>query len=292
MVLLIALVLISCDGNANLPPSPSPTPTTSVTLPLNVPTPQTPASRFGGPFAIDIELIQRKQAEFEKLKRHGSNLSKEAILTLVLLEDSAKHYRQGAGKRYPISGNERQLYNYVIALDCTIYVAVWQEDATFKRANCNREDSGYDQAVYKENIMINKYPEAQKQGLESSPCWIYVIIHDKTQAVGLLDAMSKHFMLASPTKTVDSYDPNNPTDWILAEVAYAGEIEVTVNGEQCSYNLNNDSGTYKPNGRKLIQVAEHFASKLSDVGPASISDSSSSAKADTAFIRTQTDFNC
>ena len=173
-------------------------------------------------------------------------------------------------------GDRRQEYNYVIAENCDILVAAWDEDGQLEgvmtEANCPGGRGDFTPRDHEG--MINWYPEEWKsvkwvfKSLGQSPCWLNKDEDGKGRD-GLLDAISKHFMLAQgPGSTINGF---NEDSWADTQVAYAGEIIVDL--EDCTYWLNNDSGTYgpgkdmPPKGNKLFDVAEHFAGKL-DIWPA------------------------
>lgn len=85
----------------------------------------------------------------------------------------------------------------------------------------------------------------------------------------MLDAVSKHFMLAQGVDaTIGMFNDNTENNWYgwtAKEVLYAGQFEVNL--DECTYLVNNDSGTYKPTlAGGLANAAKHFANKIG-VGP-------------------------
>jgi hypothetical protein len=102
---------------------------------------------------------------------------------------------------------------------------------------------------------------------------------EHTKDRGVLDAHSKHFMLAQGigttfrgyTRLTQSIDLTNVLNhpWVTAsgiakKVEYAGEIIVDIQG--CKYFINQGSGTYRPeagdNLENLLAVAEVFRTTL------------------------------
>ena len=96
---------------------------------------------------------------------------------------------------------------------------------------------------------------------KNSPCWL-----DTERKKGILDALSKHFMLAQgPETSIMKFsvtDESVHRTWTRKEVAYAGEILVDL--RTCTYIVTEESGTYRPNGGFRTAVNEHFAKKLHD----------------------------
>ena len=88
----------------------------------------------------------------------------------------------------------------------------------------------------------------------------------------MLDAISKHFMLAQGAgTTIDMFKKgkeNNWYGWTAKEVLYAGEFFVDAD-ESCISDVNGDSGTYRPKKRSyqpLKSVLEQFA-KIPNMPP-------------------------
>ena len=118
--------------------------------------------------------------------------------------------------------------------------------------------------------MINWFPEEADAALgvvTRSPCWLDLDLgkdrlRDPTrrpmQKDGLMDAISKHFMLAQgPGTTIKEFDV---TTWPDKKVAYAGEILVDL--DTCSFRLNSNSGTYLPLAKYVPDVNKFFAEQL------------------------------
>ena len=108
--------------------------------------------------------------------------------------------------------------------------------------------------------MINFFPEdlgsqfaEVNNNARRSPCWL-----PGSKPTGLLDALSKHFMLAQGIGT--TIDQFMRASWSETEVAYAGEI--TVDPSRCTFSLNNNSGTYRPEDQSLQNVIEFFLKEL------------------------------
>jgi hypothetical protein len=158
-------------------------------------------------------------------------------------------------------------------------VAVWKYDwktvkKLWKARPSERKHEQEKKVSDDKLIMVNFYPESPERGTghKKTSLMSILIPQDKTDQRGktkeklrkepnnmqtrngLLDAMSKHFMLAQPGAAgIESF---SRFTWWRTKVAYAGEILVDV-GKR-SYILNSDSGTYKPDGAYLEAVAGHF----------------------------------
>lgn len=266
------------------------------------------ASRFGGLYQFREDLNDGKKRAFKCYEKTGLSLSKAVELDSGLLEESI-----GANVAFP-HGAKMQKYNYVVDLKGKIIVAQWNvndlarvvgdakataqamgdakataqavgdaeanaeedtEETECKGKKCIGDADFIPQAPRK---MVNWFPEDKGEDLVAdpqSPCWL-----DRDDKKGLLDAISKHLMLAQGVDDdgngkaigdfkVQKWATNDEDDWKKAEVAYAGELIVDL--VSCTYSLNNDSGTYQlddrpPNPGKLPEVAKHFAKEIG-VGP-------------------------
>lgn len=138
---------------------------------------------------------------------------------------------------------DTQRYNYVL-LDSresfpgegeiyTVLVAVWDGNVTLDEVKqlCDRAKDG--------------------AGVEPTPA---VMINSEvelcTSDINPLDALSKHFMLAQGADTtIEKFDRKK---WPFATVAYAGELEVDV--ADCTFSINSDSGTYRPQSVFRVRV--------------------------------------
>ncbi|MCH7999511.1 MAG: hypothetical protein IIA91_08540 [Chloroflexi bacterium] len=264
--ILFALLLAvsACIGGGGSGATPTPSPEVS---PVGF-----DPTQFGGPypFAPHGEEASNKERDFECYKDTKLSVSQAVKLTDVILSK----YMEA-----DLFDNENmQKYNYVIDMDGNVIVAQWQEDVNFgdfraaqKKAGAKdgctgRQclgdgDSGSN--ATKEAI-VNLISEDKKADPKQSPCWL-----DRAEGKGLLDAISKHFMLAQGTSdngvgaTIDMFNKDNENnwyEWTSEKVAYAGQIIVDL--ETCTLDVNGDSGTYRPKTtyRTLTKVAEQFAS--------------------------------
>ena len=200
---------------------------------------------FRGPYEIVSEKIQVKQEDFTRNKTDGGlPFSKAKELDLKLFEESIARNKASA------SGRVGQLYNYAIDTSGRIFVAVWTANnlnALDRVGKCTTPAPPVPQYNAPREAMINWF--AQEPSFDritkleeqtpapppsQSPCWL-------KRGGGILDAMSKHFMLAQGDGTTVGYYEEG---WVNAKVAYAGEITVDV--RLCTYSVNNQSGTYQP----------------------------------------------
>ena len=244
MVLGVAVILISL---------------TFIAVGCGSASPSVQVTSFGGPYAY-LGGIQ-KIAEFQWYQDHIKDLSKRAVLDIDLLKTSIDKNRTANG-----TGLQLQRYNYVIPeRDRTIYVGVWNKGLTWSAAaewikdglseatTCIVDDTagGTPAATpipATENKMINFHSEDPVIGSSSSPCWLKAS-QDKKK-VGILDAMTKHFMLLQENPNLESFNLERFKDWTSKEVAYAGELFVLISGETCLVVINNGSGTYKTRCRQ------------------------------------------
>lgn len=193
---------------------------------------------YGGPYPF------KKLADFRFYKDQHLSFSKVEKLNEDLWLGSIKSNRVAG------FGDELQKYNYAIDADGNIFVGVWDLGGDHERLGrimsnpyicstsniaVSAEGSGDWSSlknIVDQEMMIDWYPDKT----ETKPCSL-------TVGGGLLDALSKHFMLAQGPKEgrISNYDQ---AKWLKAEVAYAGEIFVYV--EECTFTLNGDSGTYGP----------------------------------------------
>ena len=116
--------------------------------------------------------------------------------------------------------------------------------------------------------MINFQSEDRVIGSASSPCWLQVAKDEKK--VGILDAMTKHFMLLQENPNLESFNLERFKDWASKEVTYAGELFVLISGKTCRVVINNGSGTYKPvagNGGDPLKNLKAVAEVFSETNP-------------------------
>ena len=255
----------------------------------------------GSTYPINAMKQMDKEEEFKLYQRIDqvtnpslslSSMSKAIKLDgRTLFENSIK-----ANLAFPY-GAIFQKYNYVVCGEDpkgrdpdnrTIRVAEWQAGVDFNGISaCPRRDF----IPQKPMDMINFFPDDNdddismglrkrqdgSSGLISrqSPCLLESL--DSQLKAGLLDAISKHYMIAQGMgTTIAGFDPSDPGKWSSTKVRYAGEIIVDV--KNCVYGLNNNSGTYLPKGRdaasgrdELQTMADLFSDTLG-VSPAFVID--------------------
>lgn len=222
------------------------------------------ADQFGGPFPVLNDKVKaEKIADFTVYNLKELTVSEAALLNTVdLFERSIGWYKDNTSPVFPY-GDKYQRYNYVVTGDGDILVAVWKAPLDLSRvaeddANCIDVTQELGTISDSESIMINFYPEepgpAHKPDKPFSPCWVGLPTGGQ---VGLLDALSKHFMLAQGNETSIEMFPAKRQEWKEEKVAYAGEIIVDV--KECLYTINNGSGTYlRGKTSDLRGVAKHF----------------------------------
>ena len=223
---------------------------------------------FGGPpsspAALKPSERAAKIAEFTGYPVPIRSLSVATTLTKKVFKDSIK---ENLAAPYAI---RYQLYNYVVTTECDIRAATWTESilggVLSDRTIC-AEDERRIAAGNIAGTMINFFPEDLGSqfpefhiGIDDearrSPCWLT----GSTKKKGLLDALSKHFMLAQgPGSMINQF---NATKWPMTELAYAGELLVDL--KNCTYSLNAGSGTYRPFDKHVPSVTTFVAKKISD----------------------------
>jgi len=275
-ILFLPTILGNQASQQSLPALVAPFMPTSISGPDAVPTTTSCGPAFGGPY--EYKAGPGKIAEFEEMKKKKYFFSHGRRLTMELLGKSVGRDKKSAEGAIP--GRKFLKYNYAIdAQDCKIYVAVWDIDASdrdpdgpnFKvflpteedpqEVRCTNTSTGA--WVPRKGAMIDFYQEeplpwATPQINKQSPCWLQLASLDGSKGLGILDAMSKHFMLAQPhyRKWIRGMDPS---DGSMTNVAYAGEIVVDI--LSCEYEINGNSGTYRPTAT-LDKVKEYFADRL------------------------------
>lgn len=251
---------------------------------------------LGGPYAIggneysDVGLAQAKVAEFDAFATAKWGHSKVTELTFDLLQMSIQ---RNASSGVPYA-DRYQRYNYVVPEkkdakdDLQILVATWLSKSKFD-AICNITQhlpKPYDTLETEDGVMVNFFPEDPGLPLDKNqpslskwpPCVTEYFVHPgSSKYTGVLDANSKHFMLAQGLgKMLKNYTATNKRPggpdlaevrghaWVQTKVLYAGEIIVDVKG--CNYFINQGSGTYKPkpgdNLELLRKVAKVFEERL------------------------------
>ena len=250
--------------------------------------PSVQVSSFGGPYPYQGGI--QKIAEFQWYKDHLNDLSEQMPLTENRLSRSISNNRAKN-----VTGIELQKYNYVIPeRGGKIYVGVWKHDITWateedwihpgivqKRdetcTNLTTDSSAPLEAkmgamidFYSEEPEINFHAGITRQPPRASPCWLQVAKDEKK--AGILDAMTKHFMLVQVDQTLQDFDLAALASWPSKEVAYAGELFVLISNKTCRVIINNGSGTYKPDAgndrgslKHLKAVAERFSSQGIDI---------------------------
>lgn len=210
---------------------------------------------FGGPYPIRADKKNSKLAEFDTYDRANLFQSEATVLTWDLFVSSLKDNLD-----FP-HGAIQQKYSYVIMPEANldIVVSTWKDRIDLTSLVTGGADpcqDGMDFMIFRPRGMINWFPETQNKSM----CWL-----DRSLHRGLLDALSKHFMLTQGQgKSIEDYKTDS-AQWLEAEVAYAGEIVVEV--YRCRWQVNNESGTYMTSEEKrdkvyLGVVAEHFKAKL------------------------------
>ena len=274
-LIAVAVVVIAISGTTESNSSATP-PLADTTVSTSLPTPEPPVSatdcsaRFGGPYSMRKQLPQDKlddKIEAFRTYKDGLPFSQSTDLTDInKLADSVNQNLMSS------HGLRAQLYNYVITPLCRIIVAEWTENAQSNKVTgalpaC---PGGRDfLPVGNVGTMINFFPEDLGSNFRDidrparqSPCWLD-LDDDKApdkRSDGLLDTLSKHFMLAQVQTANATIKSFNERAWPDTEVAYAGEILVDPKG--CTFFLNGGSGTYRPDLFRAPTVTAFFADKL------------------------------
>lgn len=215
---------------------------------------------FGGPTPFEMSTEEKQQKQSDFLRYNGLGLTLSQTARLEDMADFEESIKENLGFPY---GGTRQAYNYVIAENCDILVAEWKDNPNFNEIltdpNClgTRDFTPGDG----QKGMINWFPEELNGSqyvvnpkARKSPCWL-----DAPKKNGVLDALSKHFMLAQGSNgegKIEEYEEA----WANTSVAYAGEILVDLGS--CTYSLNSNSGTYRPLDEHLPAVTKYFAEQL------------------------------
>lgn len=217
---------------------------------------------YGGPYPkggkFADKVLEQKLLDFERYKGLELNLSRAFEL------NSMDEFERSITANLPTPNKrQQQKYNYVITEECDILVARWDGAGDLSQIQSGVACAGGGDSFSPPtlNIMINWAPEepygsalaSKSKPTSRSPCWL-----DAKREDGLLDAISKHFMLAQgKDSTIADFEAKK---WAKARVAYAGEILVDL--ENCTYIVTENSGTYKPLGGSRPRVNEFFAAEL------------------------------
>ncbi len=245
---------------------------------------------FGGPYSfggeregmVKIDFERDKKEDFQRYHNAGLFFSEAAELTSSLFEEWVKE-NLPVEEKLPVEdnlpveenlvrkpyGDKRQQYNYVVDTEGRILVGKWKDnvDTDLKEVlDDEKRCPGMPDFRPHTQGMINWFPEESKNGL--SPCWLAGLAGNEAgiKKDGLLDAISKHLMLAQGEgNSIDKLFDDDKSLWEewtdeSVKVAYAGEIIVDL--DSCTYSLNNNSGTYTPKREGLPDVAEYFADKI------------------------------
>lgn len=96
---------------------------------------------------------------------------------------------------------------------------------------------------------LNSANACTSESMQKSP--------SELKSVGVMDAHSKHFMLAQGRgTTLGNYSAQTQAKWTGKLVKYAGEIIVDV--KNCTYLINQGSGTYWPHAGTVIGTYDHL----------------------------------
>lgn len=231
--------------------------------------------QYGGPYPIggangfDGKLASDKLAEFDEFKSKKKWDSSEVVeLNRKLFSDSIK---SNSVTGIP-HADDFQRYNYVIQ-GSKIFVAVWKNSKPAETGThallsdiCNPGLPYSGMKDIQPGMMVNFYPELRPDAPTPDPKCIATVGGKPT---GVLDAHSKHFMLAHGKGAMIS---KYLSGWQNSKVEYAGEIIVSV--KPCYYTINQGSGTYKPSAGstdkdfKHLEAVAQFFSLTIGVSPA------------------------
>lgn len=238
---------------------------------------------FGGPYPLGgilhkNELVENaaKIAEFGMLFGKALFASKGEVLTRELLERSIK-----TNSNFP-QGTKAQKYNYVVLFDDrgspTIWVATWSDVGTLSKvvgSQCERsKERKWKDVEFENGRMVNIFPESttrvpkranERRIAASSPCY-FPGFGEQAKPVGILDASSKHFLIAQRGRTLEHFEPKK---WAQVEVAFAGELFVDYE-RKCTYSINTNSGTFRPTpgavSRSIVVFKEYQRESGKEVG--------------------------
>jgi len=239
---------------------------------------------LGATYRIPPSLAEPKVKEFDAI--HGANWdsSRTELLSSDLLQLSIKENAKSGAP----DADLYQRYNYVVK-DGSIRVAVWTVNSTIAgvcKTSTRSGNPAYQNATIKKDVMVNFFPE-DKGTPGEKPLGSDKVCMPNPAKAGVLDAHSKHFMLAQTNPVqqqggpefvfLKDYDAKQATKtkWQEASVEYAGEILVDV--RTCSYIINSNSGTFRPNPgssgdfKYLLKVAKLFENKIG-VSPIAVWD--------------------
>ena len=242
---------------------------------------------FGGSYSIASGQTTNKQEEFDLIRDPAKGIDWKSSATRELNRGLfEKSIKDNAASGMP-EATRYQRYNYVVKRG-SIRVAIWTVSGSMTDA-CNKLPATvkYQNLPIIKGVMINFFPEDQnvptgKVGSPDMACFLTPYTLNPSKQLGVLDAHSKHFMLAQDIvdstggkrlATLRDYVTGASwATWKNEEVDYAGEILVDVIG--CYYIINNGSGTYAPkngggNFEYLLLVAQLFKEKV-EVSPSAV----------------------
>lgn len=242
-----------------------------------------PTTVCGNENDYKIRMQEKKEKDFavyQEIDGPDFTLSL-SISEAALLNDRTSFEESIQANRSDRYGEAYQKYNYVVCEQDgveTIWVAKWNVDTIQGISECPGPKFELKNLGNQKDKMINIFPEdkdAKSVSLrgQQTPCWLDGLDPEEKKLkskveVGLLDAISKHYMLAQGEgTTIKNFKP----EWSKTQVRYAGEIIVDV--EKCEYWLNNGSGTYLPTGGdELQEMAQLFSDTLGGTRPAFVID--------------------
>lgn len=293
LVIIILSTAWSQAGSASAPPG---TPSTAIGE-----HPPKLAPDLGGPYfiggakvpqALDPFVAFDKFVEFINFRNAGWDSSEVANLDGALFSGSVRSNR-GSGAP---AADHYQRYNYVVQKvhgRLEILVAIWSlRGNPTSNTICGLPGAApYPGMSVADGQMVNFYPEKSlvtPLGIELNPIPVedrkcvnvtptshYINGAPGSKSNGVLDAHSKHFMLAEGEKIRLADFPavaaasegakltwrdTAGESWIRQSVEYAGEIVVDV--QNCTYLINQGSGTYEPDAKFLPAVAQLFAERV------------------------------
>ena len=212
---------------------------------------------YGGPYGYKLTTPQ-KLIDFGYYTFKGLEFSEGQPLTQDLFCDSVYENLN--------KGSSRQKYTYIINAYDNIIVSTWKGNRDLgDLGNMVCDGTGETLSQYHTNNgrMIDFSPEDNRN---QSPCWLKILVNEDGEWIekpqGILDAMSKHFMLAQEQPTISAFQP---ALWLLSTVEFAGEIIVDVDKEYYVININ--SGTYRPDAEEkfLPVAAKRFGQLLNEI---------------------------
>ena len=263
----VAILFAAC-GKAPVPPD-APAPQVSPDAPVP------PGCGLGGPH--DFKADDSKVASFKNYDEWKLYFSKgvpleEGSQEGVPLEEHLFERSVKSDQQNVANGDTFLKYNYVVSTDdCEIYVAIWTSTESYIQEHLLRPETDGEPKCYSDSVlsrlyveplhMINIWPEDKENPTRWSPCWL-----GEGKKDGILDAMSKHFILVQEpgSQTIKNmvFEENGESTK-KRSVAYGGEIVVDLN--TCTYTINNGSGTYQPVAHDADLIDGEFPSYLNTI---------------------------